>query len=246
MLKVAIYHEDKYYTETLKELISETSASGKIFVFTYHDIDHFLHDLFVRKNMDVLIADAKLIAQNDHRLLKLLKQRLPGCVFVLTSKDGLLDADLLKLKPYRCLCEKEVSLKNEKAMKETLDYAQLCKKKVFIWGNVGKVSYKLSPDDILYVSIAKRGSIIHLNPKSAQAEIANEMRNNAKLPELFNAVGNCGFAYAHNSYFINLQYVERYSTTEVEMEDGSVLSVSRSKGKDFDDALQAYWEAHYF
>lgn len=243
MLRVAIYHENAQYAKVIKELFYKETLFGSTVVFTYYNKERILRDFSKDKSVDVLIVDTKLAMQDEQEILKLFQKRLSDCILVLASKDGLIDAELLKLKPFRCLYERDISLKNIIAIRDVVAYAELMKNKIFIWGWNGKVSYKISPSDIMYVSIAKHGSVIHLNPKMDHGKIATEMRNSAKLSELFDTVGRCGFAYAHNSYFINLEYVENYSGTQVEMEDGSVLSVSRSKGKIFEDAFRDYWRS---
>lgn len=243
MLRVAIYHENAQYVKVIKDLIYKETLCGSSAVFTYCNKERILRDFFKDKSVDVLIVDAKLAMQDEQEILKLFQKRLPACILVLVSKDGLIDAELLKLKPFRCLYERDISVKNITAIRDVIAYAGLMKNRTFIWGCHEKVSYKISPSDIMYISIAKHGSVIHLNPKTDHGKVATEMRNGAKLSELFDTVGRCGFAYAHNSYFINLEYVENYSGTQVEMEDGSVLSISRSKGKNFEDAFRDYWSS---
>ena len=243
MLRVTIYHGNAQYAKVIKDLIYKETVYGSSVVFTYYNKERILQDFSKDKSVDVLIADVKLAMQDEQGILKLFQKRLPDCILVLVSKDGLIDAELLKLNPFRCLYERDISVKNIMAIRDVVAYAELMKNKIYIWGWNGKVSYKISPSDIMYVSIAKHGSIIHLNPKTEHGRIALEMRNSAKLSELFDTVGRCGFAYAHNSYFINLEYVENYSGTQVEMEDGSILSISRSKGKNFEDAFRDYWSS---
>lgn len=243
MLRVAIYHENAQYAKVIKDLIYKETLYGKAIVFTYYDGERILHDFSKDKSVDVLIVDSKLAMQDEQELINLFQKRLPACILVLVSKDGMIDAELLKLNPFRCLYERDISVKNIMAIRDVVAYAGLMKNRTYIWGYHEKVSYKIFPSDIMYVSIAKHGSVIHLNPKTDHGKIATEMRNSAKLSELFDTVGRCGFAYAHNSYFINLEYVENYSGTQVEMEDGSILSVSRSKGKIFEDAFRDYWNS---
>lgn len=246
MLEIAIYHENAYYSELLCEWIEKAPVFIRTFVYTYHNKNQFLNDFFVRRRVDVLIADAELIEKMDKQERALLRQRMYGCVLVLTLKEGMLNGDLVRLKPYRCLHEGRAFAGNVNIMKEIIEYAGRKKKNFFLWASVGKMSYRLTPDDIMYVAIAKRGSILHLNPQSAQIKGEKEMYSTAKLSEIFDMVDPHGFAYAHNSYFVNLKYVESYSFSEVKMEGGSTLSISRSKAKDFDDAFQEYWKLRYF
>lgn len=242
MIRVAICHENRKYVDCLKELICRLSADRSTFVFYYYSVEQIVCEFVMSKSVDVLIVDECLATEDNRMVLELFRKRLPECVLVLTTKNGTVNADLLSTKPYRCLYERDVSAKNLRAITEIIKYAEHLKKKVYVWGSVGKVSFKVDPQDIMYVSIAKHGSVIHLNPDTRQGKIAAEMKTNAKLSELFDAVGGCGFSYAHNSYIVNLRYVTRISSTEVEMEDGNVLSVSRSKREHFDDEFRSYWK----
>ena len=57
------------------------------------------------------------------------------------------------------------------------------------------------------------------------------------LDEMYEMLKDYGFEYAHNSYLVNLKYVTRKTTTELELIDGTHLSISRSKENSFTDAL---------
>lgn len=240
MLRVAICHQNQNFIAALGELVHQAMPDGNAVIFTSSDADRILGSFFAHTAVDILIIDIELALQKGRELTEWLEKRMPQCVAVLTSKDGLVSADLLKIMPYRCLYETAVSAKNAIAMKEVIQYALLMQRQIYVWGYVKKAAFKISPDDIIYVSIAKHGSVLHLNPSTKQGKISAEMKNSAKLSELFEVMNGYGFVYAHNSYFINLRYVVRHAGSEIEMEDGNILSISRSKGKNFNNAFSAY------
>lgn len=69
----------------------------------------------------------------------------------------------------------------------------------------------------------------------------NGIMSKEKLGSLYKRLKNYGFAYPHNSYLVNLQYVERVrGGTEVVLSDGTSLSISRSKAKVFFQQLSEY------
>lgn len=241
MIKVAICHKNKRFVKALKDMVWIASPDSRTFVFCYYSPEDIICDFFQSKSVDVLIVDEELANGHHKMLMDLFRSRLPKCVLVLTSKSGTVQADLLSTTPYRCLYERDVSVKNLHALNDIMKYAATLKEKNYVWGYVGKVSYKLYPDDVLYISIAKRGSVIHLNPNSAHGKISLEMRSASKLSDLYDEIGCYGFSYAHNSYLVNLQYVTSFSSGEVVMEDGSALSVSRSKREKFEEDFQKYW-----
>ena len=58
---------------------------------------------------------------------------------------------------------------------------------------------------------------------------------------------NClrsNFAYAHNSYIVNLKYVKKLSSEELKLVDGQVLSVS-TKIKNLRKQVTEYFERKY-
>ena len=52
-----------------------------------------------------------------------------------------------------------------------------------------------------------------------------------KLSDLYEILEGCGFAYAHSSYIVNLDYVKMLRFGEVQMIDDTILNVSRSREK---------------
>lgn len=86
--------------------------------------------------------------------------------------------------------------------------------------------------DICYVEVFGHYSIIHTHTKdyrirSTLKEIA------AKLPRQY-------FAAPHKSYVVNLEHIQSATATEIQMDSGSVVPISRSKAQDFNCALYAF------
>lgn len=51
------------------------------------------------------------------------------------------------------------------------------------------------------------------------------------------------FAYAHNSYLVNLQHVTYLNTTELTLSDNSMLTISRSRQKEFQAMFFRYMKS---
>lgn len=58
-----------------------------------------------------------------------------------------------------------------------------------------------------------------------------------KLTEFHEQLKQFGFAYAHNSYIVNLKYVAVVRPTELEFVNGEKLTISRAKAKEFKQAF---------
>ena len=86
---------------------------------------------------------------------------------------------------------------------------------------------RLSSDKISYIAIAKKGAVIHCGNSD---EIYTTHK---KVAELYEQLKDFGFAYAHNSYIVNLKYVVMLDSKELELMSGEKLTISRARAKEF-------------
>ncbi len=96
---------------------------------------------------------------------------------------------------------------------------------------------RLFAKDILFISRDKHKSKIHVIEDAIHYGFEKNLSCKMKLNEMYNIMRDYGFEYAHNSYLVNLRYVTRKTATELELIDGTQLSISRSKENSFTDAL---------
>ena len=95
--------------------------------------------------------------------------------------------------------------------------------------------------DILYISIVRGGCQVHVyNGKNTEDSLVRE-----KLAVLAKKLEEKDFAYAHNSYLVNLRNVDSFSKTEVVLKDKTVLAISRSKYVEFENRMFRYWGRKY-
>ena len=100
----------------------------------------------------------------------------------------------------------------------------------------------VDPDEVLYIENYRYGSILHMYNKEIKEQITSEK----KLPELMNILASNGYAYAHNSYIVNLKYVVRLSSDGViKLVSGEMLNVSRSKLSTFKKSFSEWLSRKY-
>lgn len=109
----------------------------------------------------------------------------------------------------------------------------------FIIGNCRYRSVKLFPYDILYIENVKHGSRIHLCPDVKLKDMDEDvLLSDLKIRSFYEQFKDYGFAYAHNSYIVNLNYVREVTYKELvflkwnDEDKDIVLSVARSKWKE--------------
>ena len=90
---------------------------------------------------------------------------------------------------------------------------------------------KLSAEKIYYIAIAKKGTTFY-------CEDENEIYTSPKkLAEFYEQLKDYGFAYAHNSYIVNIKHVAVVSLKELEFKNRKKLTISRSRAKEFRKAF---------
>ena len=93
------------------------------------------------------------------------------------------------------------------------------------------------------VSESKRGTKVHTLNKGGMVEKVYSCKKS--LDFLYELFKESNFAYAHNSYIVNLKYVKKLCSEELKLVDGQVLSVSRTKIKNLRKQVTEYFERKY-
>lgn len=246
MFRIAICDDDREFIRYLKEIIVTVIRKDiKIEFWEFHNGKELLRGLYGRKECDILFLDVQLPGMDGYTVAKKFREKYNAAILIFCSGVCLPTPEFFKVTPYRYLLKQYSVKKMENELQEIAAHLYRKKEQPYIWGSFEKNRYRLSLDDILYLSIAKRGCTVHLLPNSSSAHLSTEMACQEKLADLYAIIKDYGFAYAHNSYVVNLKYVTKRNMTELELTDGSILNISRSKGKEFEAEFVRYLASKY-
>lgn len=115
-------------------------------------------------------------------------------------------------------------------MNKILERAEGKSKKEYIVGHYRNNVIKINICDILYVENAKRGSKITVCSDCEAEKFEGQILIDDKLDELLDKFYE--FAFAHSSYIINVDHIEKIVGNEAFLDNGERLSVSRTYQKD--------------
>lgn len=246
MFRIAICDDDRGFIRYLKEkIITVMRRDVELEFWEFHSGKELLRGLYGRKECDVLFLDVQMPEMDGYAVAQKFREKYNAAILIFCSGVSLPTPESFKVTPYRYLLKQYSAIRMEEELQEIIAYLYKKKEQPYVWGCFEKTRYRLSLDDILYLSIAKRGCTIHLLPNSALARLSGEMMCQEKLTDLYAVIKDYGFAYAHNSYVVNLKYVIKRSMTELELADGSALNISRSKGKEFEAQFVRYLASKY-
>ncbi|MCI7042320.1 MAG: LytTR family DNA-binding domain-containing protein [Lachnospiraceae bacterium] len=248
MYKIAICDDDKQYIEYLKAVISENPIVIRqelLFYDFYSGEQLFLYPTW---DFDLVIIDIQMQGMDGYETA--MKLREVDHKFLLIFCSGTVNPTSLFFKacPYRYLLK---SYSYDEMQAEITEIVSEMKRKknypfVMCKYSSGKDQIKVYPESILYIAIRNESSEIfaygRLKAKYPNATLRLNQSLDA-LEKIFNQ--ECGFVRAHNSYIVNMEYIIFANPHEIKMIDGTQLSVSRSRSKEFQRIFAEYISAKY-
>ena len=235
MIHIAICDDDKSFIEDFKRLLIRAGINGQeVMFYEYFSGEQFIKKLEDQSICDLLIMDMKMGRMNGNQAALRFRKKFPGTVLVFCSGVCQPTDEAFKAAPFRYLLKDYSEHKMLRELKEVVNEVQ---NKQNSPGIVGRYYYnlvRLRPDEILFIENAKHGSDIHVRNHSIANQYDTYIKTDKKIAELYDELKDYGFAYAHNSYIVNLDYIiSMKSGGEITLEDGTILSVARSKLKSF-------------
>lgn len=67
------------------------------------------------------------------------------------------------------------------------------------------------------------------------------LKSAERLDQYYEQLKDYGFVYGKKSYIINVCYITARMKDAVRLQDETILSIARSRKKEFDDQYSRYW-----
>ena len=128
---------------------------------------------------------------------------------------------------------------------DIIDYLKNKRTAPMIKGYKEREHFQIESDDIMYISIARRGTNIHVCPRGLKNNNNNVFHCKKKIEDLYEQLKEYNFVYAHNSYIVNLKYIKKRVKEEIELMNGETLSVSRARTAELKKRMVEYMETKY-
>jgi len=226
-MKIAICDDDKNLRGELKNLIYEYSSRKK-YEFVVEQFESGEQLLNSKCEFAIIFMDYKMGGINGLETAKRLREQSINCTIVfLTSFPTVFVYSAFKVDTFRFI-KKPIPV--EEIYEALDDYFER-------FGN--NFSLKLSVDgyimcvkveDITYVESAGKSCSVYVAGKG-KTPCSNSMMDVwAKLPKRY-------FVKTHQSFIVNLNYVERFGKNSAVLYTGDIIEISRRKFKSFKEAL---------
>lgn len=229
MYHIGICDDDEVFIKYIERLFNETGQ--EIEFLEYRSGEELLCDMQKRTMYDLLILDVRMPGMDGNKTAKEFRKQFANTLLILCSGVCMPTVESFESTPYRYWLKEYTEERMRQEIEGVLDKMKMRSIQPYIMGRKDKKIVKLSLEQVLYISIAKRGTVIHC--KKIDEQYASEK----KLSDFYEQLEKFDFAYAHNSYIVNLKHVVAVGATELELVNGEKLTVSRARVKEFKKAF---------
>lgn len=228
---IAICDDDRRYVKHLRDLIQEYEKIFGDFGFSFYfnGYDLLAEDV---TRFDLLVMDMVLPNTTGRKIAQEFRKRNRKAMLVFCTGKKSPIPDDFRLGAYRYI-RKEQTFQLRKDFQDTVDelYRKNAKDQVVVTS--GKRNIVLNIEDIIYIDILKTGSCVHYYD---ERDNLCHLEIRERLREVYEKVVPFGFEYAHHSYLVNCHKIKHWTTRDIELSDGTCLTISRSKAKSFHSA----------
>lgn len=237
MYHIGICDDDPVFIKYIKRLFCE--AQREIEFYEYLSGEALIQDMQVRETYDLLILDVQMPGMDGNETARNFRKQFPNTLLVFCSGVCMPTVESFEVTPYRYWLKEYTEERLQQEIAGVLDKIEKSKVMPYLLGKKENHLIKLSLEQISYISIAKRGTVLHC------AGGKKSYASSRRLAGLYEQLKNFGFVYAHNSYIVNLEHVAEVGPKELEFTDGEKLTVSRARAKEFKEAFAVHLSRKY-
>lgn len=245
MINIAICDDDLHFADYIEKiLIGRVDADPDAFKFyKFGSGEELVKSFEKRIPFHLLILDMQMKKMDGDETAREFRKKYPHAVLVFCSGVCHPTVKSFEANAFRYLMKEYDSDRMEKELKVIVEELRKRESTRSVAISYRNETILAAPEDVLYVSIRKHGCNIVLYDR-ANKKVSEHICNQS-ISDLFDELGTFRFAYAHNSYFVNLGYVVGIASNEVKLADGTVLAISKSREKMFKEALAIYLADRY-
>ena len=233
-INIAICDDEHQQTEYIKMLVSKWAEENniKINISIFDSAENFKSAWNDSKNFDILLLDIEMGGQNGIELARDLRKIDESLiiVFITAFTDYISNGYEVSALHYL------VKPIKENKLFETLDkaYKNLMQAKKFLIVNSERKDCRILFDNILYIEAFKHYvTIVTVNGSEY------EVRRN--ISDIENDLDN-SFFKCQRSYIVMIKHIQHISKTEVLLDNGKTISLSRNIYKDLYKAFIKYFK----
>ena len=232
MITVAICDDSSSMINSLKANIEEYAEGRKeeIRVFSFHSGIELLENY--NGKYDILFLDIKMPGVDGVKVAETIRKtdKKVIIIFLTSLLQHALDGYRVNAANYiiKPIGKKKLQMELDRWIGELVQ-----KEEPFIAFHNDGGNYKVLLKSISYVETYNRNLLIHTDNGNYVCYW--------KLKDMEKKIKQYGFSRNHSSYLVNLFYVDSIEKTDIRLCTGEIVSLSKTKKKEFMEELAKFW-----
>lgn len=240
--QIAICDDEKNYVEFIKNILSENYPQ-KMEYHCYYSGEALLEaDKQIRHPL--IILDIQIGDLNGTEVAKRIRKYNEKAVLVFCSGIYNPTPETFLMTPYRFIQKQNPVEETKRYLRDAVE-KMIKEYQVTMTVDCGGERQRIHFSDVIYIDKSKYKRIVHLYPEAVSKVGKEPYVTDLTFDELMHRYEKYGLAYPHNSYLVNLRYIKEHSRETITLKDGTILSIARSKSKEFLTRLNQYWGDKY-
>ncbi len=227
-LKIAVCDDNKTDQDYVIGLLRKWAEGNNriIEIRTFLSAEEFLFQYAEEKDFHILVLDIEMEKMNGVELAKKMREdnRDIQILFVTGFPDYI--AEGYEVDALHYLMKPVTQEKIFSVLNKAVGNLKRVENHLFLQVNGEMI--KFITDNIFYVEVFSHSCILHTTEGNVESKIS--------ISELENKLGD-EFIRVHRSYLVNLEQIKKIAKTEIFLEDGSVVPLSRRKYTDVNMAF---------
>ena len=240
--QVAICDDEESYVEFTKDILSRLYPDILEYHCYYSGENLLRAD--VRIQHSLIILDIQIGDMNGMEVARRIRRYNEKAVLVFCSGVFNPTPETFVMSPYRYIQKQDPVEKAQRYLTDAVEkMMEECQAMLTV--ECAGEQYHIHLNEVMYIDKSKNNRVVHFYSGSGYRTGEKTYTTDLTFDELMQRYEKYGLAYPHNSYLINLRYVKQSQKGSVTLKDGTVLTVARSKAKDFLKRLNNYWGNKY-
>ena len=211
------YEDRAFLNNLLREY--EKSSAEHFNITEYASGTGLCKDKEVLSNCQIVFLDINMEDQDGLKTAIKIKELYPDIYIVLVTAYMSYSLEGYKVKASRFLLKDDL----EHTIKECMDslIGELHKKDCYVEFSFVEGEIRLQTDDIIYIETAKHKNVFYTKKQAYTIY--------KKMDELENELDEFGFVRVHQSFLVNMRYIEKISSYILRLITGKEISVPKSR-----------------
>lgn len=234
MIRIALVDDNKEFLEIMYNLITEGFAkSDRICeIESFSDPVSFLYEVEERDVFDICFLDIEMPKMNGIELAKKVREIRRRMIIVFLTAHPEFVRTGYEVKAFDYLFKERIEKELPGMVGRLLGEVEENEKRVYVIETSTKFE-KIYYEEIIYIYKSGQYARFVLEEK--------ELQDRKPLKDVLTKLSSREFMAVERGYIVNIEHIRKLDSRNVEMEDGTVIAVSRDRIGELKQRMQDHW-----